>query len=72
VGGGAYPTEVLKSRAIAINPKTNADELEEFLRLSKYHIISNVENERILLDVRTILEDEFEKIIEILKEYYEN
>lgn len=72
VGGGAYPAEVLKSKAIALEPKTNADELEEFLRLSKYHIISSIENEKVLLDFRTIFENEYEKIIEILKEYYES
>ena len=72
VGGGSYPTDILKSKAIAIEPKTNADELEEYLRLSRYHIISSILNEKVLLDFRTVFEDEFDKIIEILKEYYEN
>ncbi|MDO4595046.1 MAG: L-seryl-tRNA(Sec) selenium transferase [Tissierellia bacterium] len=70
VGGGAYPEDVLESRAICID-NVNINKLEEHLRLSKYHIISTVHDDKLFLDLRCIFNDQFEMIKEVLKSYYE-
>lgn len=70
VGGGAYPEEKLPSKAISIKPKTTAMDLEKFLRDSDYHIITNVYDEKVHFDLRTIKTEDFGKIVEILKDYY--
>lgn len=69
VGGGAYPTEKLKSKSISII-NNSSNKLEEYLRLSKYHIITSVYDDKVHLDLRTIKEEDFPKIVEILKEYF--
>lgn len=69
VGGGAYPVDTLDSLAIRINDE-NTDKLEEYLRLSKYHIITTVHDQGLYLDLRTIFEKDYEKIKEVLEEYY--
>lgn len=69
VGGGAYPVDTLDSVAIRINDE-NTDKLEEYLRLSKYHIITTVHDQGLYLDLRTIFEKDYEKIKEVLEEYY--
>lgn len=69
VGGGSLPGEDMKSRAVTIVPSTiTVNELEEELRLGKYHIIGKIHKNRYELDVRTILDGETEKIIEAIKE----
>jgi L-seryl-tRNA(Ser) seleniumtransferase len=60
VGGGAFPTAKLESAAIAINGK--ADAIERKLRTSTGAIIGRIENERMLLDLRSILPDQDESL----------
>nr|WP_027702442.1 L-seryl-tRNA(Sec) selenium transferase [Clostridioides mangenotii] len=60
VGGGSMPLETMKSRVITISPKSiSISELEKRLRLSDSHIIARVYDDKYVLDVRTIFEDEF-------------
>ncbi len=70
VGGGAYPEEELASKRLSIKTKVDPKNLEEFLRLSPYHIITSVYKDQVHLDLRTIDESDFEKIVQVLKEYY--
>lgn len=70
VGGGAYPDEKLKSKAISIKSPRGVLDLERCLRLSDYHIIANVYDDKVHLDFRTIMEKDFPKIVEVLKEYF--
>ena len=59
VGGGSAPTSTLPTFLIAITAASlSADELAERLRLSEPPIIARVEEGRVLLDLRTIFEDE--------------
>ncbi len=69
VGGGSMPTEELKSLALAIKTgDMHVSSFEEKLRLSDSHIIARVYDDKYILDVRTIFEDEFESIAkEIVK-----
>ena len=63
VGGGAMPTETMDSKVITIIPKNiNVSTLENRLRLSDAHIIARVYDDKYVLDVRTIFEDEFEVV----------
>ena len=68
VGGGSMPLETMKSRGIAITPNnTNVSTLERKLRLSDSHIIARVYDNKYVLDVRTIFEDEFVDVANELK-----
>ena len=68
VGGGSMPLETMKSRGIAITPKNmNVSTLERKLRLSDSHIIARVYDNKYVLDVRTIFEDEFVDVANELK-----
>ncbi|MBC8631235.1 L-seryl-tRNA(Sec) selenium transferase [[Eubacterium] tenue] len=63
VGGGSMPTETMDSKVITIIPKNiNVSTLENRLRLSDAHIIARVYDDKYVLDVRTIFEDEFEVV----------
>ena len=68
VGGGSMPLETIKSKVLAIVPnKINVSTLEKRLRLSSSHIIGRVYNDKYMLDIRTIFEDEFNVIAKELK-----
>ena len=64
VGGGSVPTKLLKSFAVAMEPKTGSvGEMEEKLRLGMPPIIGRINHDRYLLDVRTLKETDYEEII---------
>ena len=67
-GGGAVPGLELKSYAIVAAGKENTDKMEELLRNQHVPIIGRIENDRLLLDVRTIFEEDFEYIISVVAE----
>jgi L-seryl-tRNA(Ser) seleniumtransferase len=68
VGGGSMPLETIKTKVISITPKNiNVSTLEKKLRLSDRHIIARVYDNKYVLDVRTIFEDEFEDIVKELR-----
>lgn len=57
VGGGSLPEETLPTRALAVEVSQPNRFLTELRRLSP-PVIARVENERVLLDPRTVLEEE--------------
>ena len=64
VGGGSVPTQMLKSFAVALEPKNGSvDAMEEKLRLGEPAIIGRIHHDRYLLDVRTLKMSDFEEII---------
>lgn len=72
IGGGSLPAERIKSKAITIMPKNiSTSVLEEKLRLGEDPVVGRISEDKLILDMRTILEDEIdilsEKIIDILK-----
>lgn len=68
VGGGTAPTSKLKSVLIAlIHPQKSATELEQQLRRSSPPVIARVAEEKVLLDLRTVLLDDFSSLIAALK-----
>ncbi|RBQ27981.1 L-seryl-tRNA(Sec) selenium transferase [Aliarcobacter vitoriensis] len=71
VGGGTTPNKKIPSFALSLKFKDfKANKMEEILR--KNLIISRIENDKTILDFRTIKEDEVEKIEEILIKEFKN
>ena len=69
IGGGTTPNKKIPSIALCINDeKYKANQLEKLLR--KNNLITRIENEKILLDFRTIQEDEIEKIADIFNKVF--
>jgi L-seryl-tRNA(Ser) seleniumtransferase len=57
VGGGSLPDECIPTYVLALNVKS-PDKFLKQLRMSRPAIIARVENDTILFDPRTVLEDE--------------
>lgn len=67
VGGGSMPLERIDTKLITIIPNNmSVSSLEKKLRLSENHIIGRVYDDKYILDVRTIFEDEFEIVADEL------
>lgn len=74
VGGGSLPESTIPSYGFSIRPKKlSVNTFEKILRGLKFPIIARIEKERILFDVRTILEDEekilVDELVMVLKEH---
>jgi L-seryl-tRNA(Ser) seleniumtransferase len=64
VGGGAYPVQLLPTKVITLKPNRGSlHQLERRLREGEPPIIARVSKEEILLDVRTIGDDEGNLIV---------
>ena len=71
VGGGSMPLERLDTYVITIKPnKFSVSYLEKKLRNSESHIIGRINEDKYILDVRTIEKDEFDFIIKELKDIF--
>lgn len=71
VGGGALPEHKLASWALRLDPlSTSISRLENGLRELDIPIIGRIENERYLLDVRTIGDSEIAELAESLTEFF--
>lgn len=71
VGGGSMPLEKIDTYVIAIKPNNfSVDYLEKRLRNSNSHIIGRINEDKYILDVRTIEENEFDFIIEELNQIF--
>jgi L-seryl-tRNA(Ser) seleniumtransferase len=68
IGGGTAPTSKLKSVLIAVaHPRKSATEIEQQLRRSSPAVIARVADEKVLLDLRTVLPDDLSSLIAALK-----
>jgi len=67
-GGGAVPGLDLDSYAVSPISKESTDGIEKRLRGQPVPIIGHIENDKFLLDVRTIFEEDFEYVIEKIVE----
>lgn len=71
VGGGSMPLETIKTKVIAITPNAmNVSVLEKKLRLSEAHIVARIYDNKYILDVRTIFNDEYDVIVNELKKVF--
>jgi L-seryl-tRNA(Ser) seleniumtransferase len=72
-GGGSLPTQQIPTILVAIkNKKITASKMEEKLRKLEVPIIVRVDKDEILLDLRTVAEDDFAFIIEGLRRITSN
>lgn len=68
VGGGAFPLLELPSRLLCLVPeKLSAHQIEEWLRSHTPPVIVRVEKDHVLLDVRTVQEEELKTVAEAIK-----
>ena len=69
VGGGALPLQELPSRLLSLVPKRfTPQEMEKRLRFNFPPIIGRLEKERVLLDLRTIQENEMNIVAQAVKD----
>ncbi|MGL4740099.1 MAG: L-seryl-tRNA(Sec) selenium transferase, partial [Sarcina sp.] len=70
VGGGAMPQESIKTFVIEIsNDNISAIQIEKSFRENEIPIIGRIKNEKYILDLRTIREDEYKIILEALDKF---
>ena len=62
VGGGTMPNKKIPTIVIEIN--ANAKKTEEIMRENL--VIGRIENEKFVLDMRSVLNDEIEKLAQII------
>ncbi|MEY4505303.1 MAG: selenocysteine synthase [Pseudomonadota bacterium] len=67
-GGGSMPNDSFASFAIALSFNKPV-KLEKYLRQNS--IITRIENDFVLLDVRTLFEEDFNFIAEVINKFYE-
>jgi L-seryl-tRNA(Ser) seleniumtransferase len=68
IGGGAAPSAVLPTRLLAMTREgLTADEISARLRASEPPLIARVEEGRVLLDLRTVLPEQDEKVVATLR-----
>jgi L-seryl-tRNA(Ser) seleniumtransferase len=59
VGGGALPEQGLASRAVTVQPgDRSVNSLEQQLRKAALPVIGRIEDDRLVLDLRTVADDE--------------
>ncbi len=69
VGGGSMPLEKIPTKLISLSSNyITANEIERYLRNNEIPIISRIQEDRVLLDVRTIKSDEFEIIVKAIND----
>ena len=72
IGGGSLPAERIKSKSVTIMPKNiSTQSLEAKLRAGKNPVVGRISEEKLILDMRTVLENEIDvlaqKLIDIVK-----
>ena len=68
VGGGAMPLEKLPTYLISLSSnRMSAQDIEDALRLNNPPIICRINEDRVLLDVRTIKEEEFDIVADAIE-----
>ncbi|HEX8495408.1 MAG TPA: L-seryl-tRNA(Sec) selenium transferase [Pyrinomonadaceae bacterium] len=67
IGGGAAPTTHPRTAQLALkHARLSADALEEALRRSNPPVIARISEDKVLLDLRTVAEDEEAELLEAL------
>lgn len=68
-GGGSLPTQRIPTVLVGIkNGKMTAGKMEEILRQMEVPVIARVDKDEVLIDLRTVAEDEFDFIVRGLKQ----
>lgn len=65
IGGGSLPEELLDSYAVALYPdKINASRIDREFRSLEIPIVARINEDRVILDMRTVFDDDYEIIAE--------
>ena len=68
IGGGSTPAQALPTALLALtHSRHSAQELERFLRQNSPPVIARVEQDALLLDLRTVFEEQDEELIRALE-----
>jgi L-seryl-tRNA(Ser) seleniumtransferase len=67
VGGGSLPGEALPTRLVAL-PVANPDRLAAALRAADPPVVARIEEDRLVLDPRTVLPEEEREMLRVVKE----
>ncbi len=69
-GGGSLPTEDIPSAVVAVkSAKMPASRMEDGLRRAAVPVIVRVDEDEILIDLRTVAEDEFGFVVDALRNF---
>ncbi|MCJ7689369.1 MAG: L-seryl-tRNA(Sec) selenium transferase, partial [Clostridiaceae bacterium] len=69
VGGGSMPTEKMETYVIKIKSDVfTAQQIEERLRMNKVTIIIRINNNEVLIDLRTLFQEDYEIIVDAFSE----
>jgi L-seryl-tRNA(Ser) seleniumtransferase len=69
VGGGAMPEQNLSSQAVVLGPTSmTVSRLENFLRQLDVPVIGRIEEDRLVLDMRTVADDEIPLLADCLQQ----
>ncbi len=66
VGGGTLPEQSLTTAIISLIPPESADSFARALRLSRPALITRIENDRILMDMRTIFPEQDDLLVPLI------
>jgi L-seryl-tRNA(Ser) seleniumtransferase len=67
-GGGAMPMHALPGRAIALSSRRySADVLAHRLRTGAIRVLGRIENDEVLLELRTVADDELPALAQALR-----
>jgi L-seryl-tRNA(Ser) seleniumtransferase len=65
VGGGSMPTEKIETHVIKVKSESfTAQQIEKNLRMNKVTIIVRINNNEVILDLRTLFETDYDTIVE--------
>lgn len=67
VGGGTLPEQSLPTALVSIKPEGSAEAFSRSLRLSQPPLISRVENDTILIDMRTVFPEQDSLLVSVIK-----
>ena len=67
IGGGSLPGETLPTKVVVLTPSGSAENLASRLRQGHTPIIGRIEDDRVLLDPRTVLPEEDDTLVKCVR-----
>lgn len=68
VGGGALPLQEIPTKLVVVRPKyISVNQLERSMRMNQVPIVSRIERDEVVLDMRTLMDGDVETIIDFFK-----
>ncbi|MDO8446991.1 MAG: L-seryl-tRNA(Sec) selenium transferase [Deltaproteobacteria bacterium] len=68
VGGGALPLQEIPTKLVAVRPKLiSVNQLERLMRMNQVPIISRIERDEVVFDIRTLMDGDIEIVVDFFK-----